>query len=337
MIQADFLLKHHQAFSILFGFLLDCLFGDPHFFPHIVRFMGKEISFLEKLLLNKKNTPFIQRFKGFFLVLIVIFTAFIVPQGIFFLAKKISGFFCLGLESFFCYQCIAARSLFSESMKVASELNHGSLDSARKALSMIVGRDTNVLDKKGVAKAAVETVAENTNDGVIAPLFYMILFGASGAIIYKAINTMDSMIAYKNEKYIHFGFFAAKLDDLANFLPARLSAVLMILASACLSLLPLKAKIHFLNAIKIFSRDRYKHASPNSAQTESVCAGALGVRLAGDAIYEGILEKKEFIGDELREIESKDIFLANLLMYLTTILLLAGSLTVKIMLRYTFL
>ncbi|MBR4600024.1 MAG: cobalamin biosynthesis protein CobD [Treponema sp.] len=230
-----------------------------------------------------------------------------------------------------CYQCIAARSLCHESMKVYHKLKKGSLEEARKAVSMIVGRDTDILDEKGVAKAAVETVAENTSDGVVAPIFYMALFGACGGMVYKAINTMDSMIAYKNEKYLHFGFFAAKVDDLANLIPSRLSALLMIFSSLILSLWPARPRFNAKNAAKIFIRDRYKHASPNSAQTESVMAGSLGLRLAGDTVYGGVIEKKEFIGDGTREIEAKDIIRSNILMYAT------GLNTVFLALLYNFL
>jgi len=214
-----------------------------------------------------------------------------------------------------CWQILAARQLFREGKKVERALEAGDTEKARYAVSMIVGRDTNVLDENGICRAAVETVAENTSDGVIAPLCWMIFFGAAGGFFYKSINTMDSMLGYKNEKYLYFGRAAAKTDDVVNYLPARLSALLMI--AAC-PLCGLDGK----NAARIFRRDRYKHASPNSAQTESVCAGALRVRLAGDAVYGGVVHKKEFIGDPLREIEPKDITRAGRLMYAASALTL---------------
>lgn len=319
MLNLDFIYAHHIAVSLLAGFLLDCLLGDPHFFPHPVRFMGKMISFFEKRLRNPQNSPKIQKFKGLILVLALILASFSLPYAILFVAKLVSPILFLAIESLMCYQCIASRSLCHESMKVYHKLKNGSLEEARNAVSMIVGRDTDVLDEKGVAKAAVETVAESTNDGVVAPVFYMALFGACGGMVYKAINTMDSMIAYRNEKYLYFGFFAAKVDDLANLIPARLSAILMIFSSLLLSLFPAKPRLNAKNAAKIFLRDRYKHASPNSAQTESVMAGALGLRLAGDTVYGGVTEKKDFIGDKLREIEAKDIVRSNLLMYATSV------------------
>lgn len=315
----DFILTHHTGFSLLAGFLLDCLLGDPHFFPHPVRFMGKFIFFLEKRLRNPENSPKVQKFKGLVLVLALILASFSLSYAILFAAKAFSPLLFLSVESLMCYQCIAARSLCHESMKVYHKLKKGSLEEARKAVSMIVGRDTDILDEKGVAKAAVETVAENTSDGVVAPIFYMALFGSCGGMVYKAINTMDSMIAYKNEKYLHFGFFAAKVDDLANLLPSRLSALLMIFSSLILSLWPERLRFNAKNAAKIFIRDRYKHASPNSAQTESVMAGSLGLRLAGDTVYGGVIEKKDFIGDGTREIEAKDIIRSNILMYATSL------------------
>lgn len=316
----DFLLSHHVAFSLLAGFFLDCILGDPHSFPHPVRFMGCLIAFLEKKLNKSSDSAKKQRFKGFLLVIILVSASFLLPFGILFVTRLLHPLLFLTVESIFCYQCIAARSLCHESMKVYKALKICDLPAARKDLSMIVGRDTDILDEKGVARAAVETVAESTNDGVVAPIFFMALFGSPGAFVYKAINTMDSMIAYKNERYLNFGFFAAKLDDMANFIPARLAALFMIFASFILSLIPSKKRFSFRNAVRIFIRDRYKHASPNSAQTESVMAGALGLRLAGDTVYGGKVEKKEFIGDKTREIEDKDISRANLLMYGTTVL-----------------
>ena len=315
----DFILSHHRAFSLLTGFFLDTLLGDPHFLPHPVRLMGKFIAFLEKRLNKASDSAKLQRFKGFLLVFFVVTVSFSLSFMILFACKRIYPILFLSIESLMCYQCIAAKSLCHESMKVCHALKICDLSGARKSVSMIVGRDTDILDERGVAKAAVETVAENTNDGVIAPLFFMTILGASGAMAYKAVNTLDSMIAYKNARFRNFGFFAAKLDDFANFIPARISAILMILAAL---LLP---GFNSKNAVKIFFRDRLKHASPNSAQTESVCAGALGIQLAGNTVYGGITEEKEFIGDKTREIEEKDIFRANVLMYATTILALILS------------
>ena len=198
----------------------------------------------------------------------------------------------------------------TESMKVYKQLSEHDLCGARKAVSMIVGRDTECLDEEGVAKAAIETVAENASDGVIAPMLYLALFGPVGGFFYKAVNTMDSMVGYKNDRYHAFGTAAAMLDDVVNFIPARISAMLMIL-SCCF----LGNEFDQKNAMKIFKRDRYQHASPNSAQTEAACAGALGIRLAGDASYFGRIVKKPYIGDPLRAVETEDIRRANRLLY----------------------
>lgn len=325
----NFLLSHHIAFSVLGGFLLDCILGDPHCFPHPVRFMGNLISFLEKRLNKSSDSARIQVLKGILLVFVLILTSCTVPLLILFVCRQVHAVLFLIAESVMCWQCIAAKSLCVESMKVYHELKKDDLKAARNAVSMIVGRDPDVLDEAGVAKAAVETIAENTSDGVVAPIFFMILFGAAGGMVYKAINTMDSMIAYKNERFRNFGFLAAKLDDFVNLIPARISAVLMIFATLILSVLPFKTKFDAKNALKIFLRDRYKHSSPNSAQTESVAAGALGLQLAGDTVYEGKIEKKEYIGEKLREIENKDVVRANILMYVTTLLMTAISVLVR--------
>jgi adenosylcobinamide-phosphate synthase len=207
-------------------------------------------------------------------------------------------------------------------MKVYSAIKIKDTEKARKAVSMIVGRDTQCLDESGIIKAAVETVAENTSDGVTAPIMYMSLGGAVFGFIYKAVNTMDSMIGYKNDKYINLGRFAAKLDDAFNFIPSRLTAAVMILSAYILGM-------NGKNAFRIWKRDRRKHASPNSAQTEAVCAGALEIRLAGDAYYFGKLHKKEYIGDDIRPIENEDIRRANRLMYCTSSIVLIVSVSIR--------
>ncbi|WP_125140204.1 adenosylcobinamide-phosphate synthase CbiB [Clostridium transplantifaecale] len=295
--------------SILTGFILDAVFGDPHFFPHPVRAIGWLINRLE----NGIRTLFPGTEKGelaggaVFAVLVPAVTA--LAAALLLAAAKAAGdavlFFA---ESVLVYFLLAARSLRDESMKVYHSLKKGDVEEARYNVSMIVGRDTSVLDEAGIARAAVETVAENTSDGVIAPLFFLALGGPVLGWAYKAVNTMDSMVGYKNEKYLFFGRAAARFDDLVNFIPARLSAVLMIGAA-------LIGRMDFQNAVRIFRRDRFNHKSPNSAQTEAVCAGALCIRLAGDAWYFGELCKKPFIGDDIRPVEQDDIKKANRLMY----------------------
>lgn len=303
------------ALSILIGFLIDCLLGDPHGLPHPVVLIGKLISFLEKFfrrLLPKTIAG--ERAAG---GLIWIFTAgisFLVPWGILHLCGLVSPWLTLAVQSIMCWQIIAPRSLRDESMKVYTALKTGTIADARRAVSMIVGRDTEQLDAPAVARAAVETVAENASDGVIAPLLFLALGGAPMGFFYKAVNTMDSMLGYVEPPYKNVGCIPAKLDDVFNFIPARLSALLMLCAGALCGM-------NVKNGWKIFRRDRYNHASPNSAQTESVCAGLLGLRLAGDASYHGVLHKKKYIGDALREITPEDIPASCKLMYVTTVLM----------------
>lgn len=295
--------------SILTGFILDAVFGDPHFFPHPVRGIGWLINRMEKGI--RTLFPKTERGElaggGIFAVLVPAVTALAVMFLL--AAAKTAGALALFLlESVLVYFLLAARSLRDESMKVYRSLKKGDVEEARHNVSMIVGRDTKALDAAGIARAAVETVAENTSDGVIAPLFFLALGGPVLGWAYKAVNTMDSMVGYKNERYLFFGRAAARLDDLVNFIPARLSAVLMMGAA-------LIWRMDFKNAVRIFRRDRFNHKSPNSAQTESVCAGALCIRLAGDAWYFGELCKKPFIGDDIRPLEREDIRRANRLMY----------------------
>lgn len=300
---------------MIIGFIIDIFLGDPYTLPHPVRLIGTLISRLERYVRSRfKNL----RTGGFFLALTVIFLSSGIPFACLFIAYKISNVFGIAVESVFCYYLIAARCLQKESMKVYRAISENDTEKARKAVSMIVGRDTDVLDEKGIIKAAVETVAENTSDGVTAPMMYISAGGAALGFLYKAVNTMDSMIGYKNEKYADIGRFAARLDDLLNYIPSRLTALAMILSAY---LLRLDGK----NAFHIWKRDRRKHASPNSAQTESVCAGALDIRLAGDAYYFGELHKKEFIGDDIRPPESEDIRRANRLMYCTSVIVLIIS------------
>lgn len=300
--------------ALCIGFFMDLCFGDPHWLYHPVRFIGNLISKMEKILRsilpkNKKA----ELIGGGILVVSVIFLSTMIPYVVLAISGFVHPVLKLILESIMCYQLLATKALKDESMKVYYELKKGNINGARNAVSMIVGRDTASLTEEGIAKAAVETVAENTSDGIIAPMLFMAIGGAPLGFFYKAVNTMDSMVGYKNDKYLYFGRVAAKLDDILNYIPARISAYLMILASAILGM---DAK----NAYKIFKRDRYNHASPNSAQTESVCAGALNVQLAGDAYYFGKLYKKKFIGDAIRKISFEDIRLANRLLYGTAVL-----------------
>lgn len=303
------MIYHISAF--FFGFILDMIFGDPQGFPHPVRLMGGLISALEKRLLDMGNrNPDRELKNGKLLAAAVLLSVYAVSSAVFIAAYFAHPIFGACAEAFMTYQILAAKGLKSESMKVFDRLERDDLSGARKEVSMIVGRDTDNLDAEGVTKAAVETVAENTSDGVVAPMLYCAVGGPVLGLMYKAVNTMDSMIGYKNDKYLYFGRAAAKMDDAANFIPARISAVFMLFSAFI-------GGFDFKNALRIYKRDRLKHSSPNSAHTEAVCAGALGVRLAGDAVYFGKTVKKPFIGEALRKIEPKDIRRANRLMYFT--------------------
>lgn len=312
----------YHIFAFIAGFVLDLLIGDPHFIPHPVRLIGSFISFLDKRLncddgynISEKKLNLIKYKRGMLLAFTVIFATFAISVIIIVAAYSINLYAGVIAEAVMTWQILATKCLRVESMRVYDALRTDGVDAGRRAVSMIVGRDTSVLDAAGVTRAAVETIAENTSDGVIAPMLYTAIGGPVLGFVYKAVNTMDSMLGYKNDKYMYFGRFAARLDDVVNFIPARISAYLMI-AAAFIGGRQFDGK----NAYRIFKRDRFNHASPNSAQTESVCAGALRVQLAGDAVYFGKLVKKKYIGDGLREIEYEDIKRANRLMYITAFL-----------------
>ena len=302
--------------ALCVGFALDTLLGDPPDLPHPVRWIGKLIEFEEGILRKAlPATPRGERIAGALMVVDVVQTSAIATWALCKLAERIHPGLRFAVESLICYQMLAARSLRDESMKVHTALTEGTLDDARQAVSMIVGRDTDCLDEAGVARAAVETVAENASDGVIAPLLYGGLAGAPGIVLYKAVNTMDSMVGYKNERYRYFGTAAAKVDDVLNYVPARLSGLIMAAAAEI-------AGFDGEGALRIFKRDRKNHTSPNSAHTEAACAGALGIQLGGGNYYFGEYVEKPTIGDDMRPVEVEDIPRANRLMYAASALTL---------------
>lgn len=312
--------------AVLGGFLLDAVFGDPAWLPHPVVLMGRCITALENHLRTAlPKTPQGELVGGGVVAAALPLGTLAVTGLACHLAAALRPALGLALQMFWCAQALAAKGLVQESRNVYRELVKGDLPAARRAVARIVGRDTQALTAEGVTKAAVETVAENASDGVIAPLFYMLIGGAPLALTYKAINTMDSMLGYKNEKYLYFGRCAAKLDDAANWLPSRLAALLWVAAAA---LTGNSAR----GAWRIWRRDRHNHASPNSAQTESACAGALGVQLAGPAYYFGEYYDKPTIGDPLRPIEPQDILRANRMMYAESVLALVIGLAVRLLL-----
>ena len=321
------------------GFALDAALGDPRGWPHPVRLIGKQIELEEKILRRyvlgelenaPESWPFgrekTERLCGYVITADVTLLAPIATWALLRVCNRFSPWLALAAESFLCYQLLAARSLRDESMTVHDALVAGDLPAARKACGMIVGRDTDVLDEEGVAKAAVETVAENASDGVIAPLLFMGMGGAPAAMMYKAVNTLDSMIGYKNDRYLNMGRAAAKLDDVFNFVPARVSGALM---CAGAKLAGFDAK----RAWATFKRDRLNHTSPNSAHTEAACAGALGVQLGGGNVYFGEYVEKPTIGDATRAVEAADIVRANKLMYATAALGLGVAMLIGLLKR----
>ena len=314
--------------ALILGFFLDLLIGDPHGIPHPVVYIGKLIDVTEKGM--RKMFPKTVRgenFAGAAVWLIVVTVSAGIPLLVLHLAYGANCWLGLLLETILCAQILATKSLKTESMKVYQALQTGDLSKARYAVSMIVGRDTQYLDEAGVTRAAVETVAENTSDGIIAPMLFLAIGGAPLGLFYKAVNTMDSMLGYVEMPYKNVGLVPAKMDDVFNYIPARISAFLMLAAGGFLGM-------DVKNGWKIFKRDRYNHSSPNSAQTESVCAGLLGLRLAGDAWYHGVLHKKKFIGDPIRQIVPEDIPLACRLLYVTAFLGLLVFCAVKLFILF---
>lgn len=317
-------------YSVALGFLIDLAIGDPACLPHPICAIGKLITASESMLRSKlPHTEQGLLTGGVLLWLCVVLPAFFVPLALLMLVRLLNFWLFFALQTVFCWQIFATKSLKTESMRVFHALNEKNLPDARKYVSFIVGRDTQNMTEEQVTRATVETIAENATDGVVAPMFYMLLGGPALGFLYKAVNTLDSMVGYKNDKYLYLGRFSARMDDAFNFIPARLTALVMILSAFI-------AGFNGKNAWKIFVRDRFNHKSPNSAQTESVCAGALGVQLAGNAYYFGKLTVKPTIGDALRQIENQDIARANRMLYLASALalLLCGGLRLVIFLSF---
>ena len=313
------------AFSILIGFLLDCIFGDPRRLPHPICLIGNFINLMEKVL--RRAFPKSERGElagGAVLAAAVPAAAFGVSFMILRLCEAVNPVLKFAVETFFCYQIFAAKSLKDESMRVYRYVEAGDIENSRKYLSWIVGRDTKELSFEKIDKAVVETVAENTSDGVVAPLIFMAAGGAPLAFLYKGVNTLDSMVGYKNDRYLYFGRASAKLDDLLNFIPARLTGLAMCLGTFFTGL-------DWRTAFRIYRRDRKNHSSPNSAHPESACAGALNIQLGGDAYYFGKLYRKKTIGDDIRPVNSGDIKLAIRLMYAASVICLVFALAARIL------
>lgn len=287
---------------------MDLIIGDPHSMPHPIRLIGRWISFLEnKIYRDNKKV-------GMLLVLLVAIPSATIAFILTVLAYRISMYVGIIIEAILSFYCLATKSLAAESGMVIKSLENEGIPSARKSLSMIVGRDTNNLAEEEIIKAAVETVAENTSDGVVAPLLYLCIGGPTLGFLYKAVNTMDSMVGYKNDKYSNFGFFAAKTDDVFNYIPSRVCAILIIVSAFLLN------GFSGPNAYRIWKRDRYNHKSPNSAQSESAYAGAMGLKLAGGAFYFGKWVDKPFIGDEINSIKRDDVKRSHCILFMTSVL-----------------
>ncbi len=325
----------YHTIALVSAVILDLIIGDPGWLFHPIRLIGKMIAAFEKMFLkadadNKRNTAS-EVIKGAMMWILVVLITVIPVGAIMTLTYRVH--FVLGIIFEIILTCymLAARSLYNESMKVYKDLDKNDIEEARNDLSMIVGRDTKALDEAGIIRASVETVAENTSDGVIAPLLYAMIGGPIAVYLYKAVNTMDSMVGYRNERYEYFGKMPARMDDIFNFIPSRLSAIGMIISAFIAGII--SKTYSGASALKVWFRDKRAHTSPNSAQTESACAGALGIRLGGPSYYGGVLKEKPYIGDDARSIENDDIKRANVLMYLCEILFVIGF--VLIMLKAT--
>ena len=313
--------------AVLLGFLLDWIFGDPQKLPHPICAVGKLVSLSEKLLRRIfPKTPRGLTAAGVFLWIIVCGVSFAVPFFLLRWLRDVNFWLSFGVEALLCWTLFARKSLADAGVHVYSALDE-SLDAGRKAVAMYVGRDTAALDKEGVIKAAVETVAENTTDGVVSPMIFMLIGGAPLGFLYKAVNTLDSMVGYHNDKYEYLGKFSARMDDVFNFIPARLTAACMIAGAGMLHL-------DNRNALRIYRRDRGGHKSPNAGQTESVCAGALHVQLGGDASYFGKTVKKAAFGDPDREINRGDILRSIDLMTAASVLALALCAMIRLILDW---
>lgn len=297
--------------ELTIGFILDLLIGDPNNPFHPVRGIGLLASKLEtifrKLLKNSLKIA------GLIVWMITIILTFAITYGIIFVCMKINKYLGVIVQGIIIYFCISAKGLVVEGYKVIKYLNEGNIEKSRKQLSYIVGRDTESLDSKGITRAVIETIAENMSDGVIAPILFAGIFGAAGSMAYKAVNTMDSMFGYKNEKYIKFGYFPAKLDDLFNYIPARVTGIFIIISSFFL-------KRDYKNSFKIYKRDRYNHTSPNSAHPEAAMAGALDIQLGGANYYFGKIVEKPVIGDKIKEIEINDVKKTAEILYLSAVM-----------------
>lgn len=304
------------------AYLLDLLFGDPANLPHPVRYIGKLIQFLENKLLNLNDSEENQRTKGIFLVIGTVGSVFVFYTVLIKGAGLIHPWLASGLEIFVLYQMLATKCLAFEGMRIFKALHSDNLEEARTLIGYLVSRETAQMSEEDIIKATIETVTENIIDGVVAPMCFAVLGGAPLGMAYKAANTLDSMVGYKNDKYTHFGWASAKFDDVLNWLPARLTGLLVILAAALLGM-------DYKRAYYILIRDRNNHASPNSPFAEAPAAGALGIQLGGRATYFGVVYDKPTFGDAVKPIRAEHIQKSVTLLYATSAIALVALTVIK--------
>ena len=312
-----------NSLILLCSFILDVMVGDPEWLPHPVRLIGKAINLLDRHLYRDTDENKTKLLKGLLLTLAITASTGIISFFLLYMCFSINRLVGLLASIIMSTYCLAAHDLKKAAIEIYEKIVAGDLPGARKAVGMIVGRDTDDLSEHDVIKATIESVSENLSDGVIAPAFFIFLLGPIGGLIYKSINTLDSMVGYKNSRYLYFGRASARLDDTCNYIPSRLSAFLVIIASSLI-------KCDFAHAVIIWKRDRLKHSSPNSAQTESAMAGALGIQLGGPASYFGKIVKKPYLGDIKHDIIADDIKKACRIMYTASFLFVAITFVISL-------
>ncbi|MBI4222562.1 MAG: cobalamin biosynthesis protein CobD [Planctomycetes bacterium] len=306
------------------AFVLDCAIGDPQWSYHPMRLIGRSIEGMEYLV---RKLPIPERVSGILLAMIIVSGTYLVTHAVVILSRQWSALSEIIIGAVIIYFAISVKSLADESKKIMTALKENDLMKARKALSLIVGRDTANLSQEQIVRACVETIAEGSVDGVLSPLFYAFIGGPSAAMAYKAVNTLDSMVGYKSEKYVRFGWASARLDDLANYIPARVSAVLIPIASFLCG-------CGFKGSLRIAFQDGRKHESPNSGIPEAAIAGALGVQLGGESMYQGEFVEKPFIGNAKNLLTIESIDTAIKIMYVASILFMVCGIGVILCLKY---
>lgn len=315
---------HISLIQIAVAYILDLAIGDPQWSCHPVRLIGRSIEGMEFIL---RRLPIPERMGGILLTIIIVLGTYLSTYAVVLVAREWC-FLCEGvIGAGIIYFTVSIKSLADEAKKVMTSLKENDLITARLALSQIVGRDTAHLSEEQIVRACIETVAEGSIDGVMSPLFYSFVGGPTAAMAYRAVNTLDSMVGYKNEKYIRFGWASARLDDIANFIPARICAVLIPTASFLCG-------CGFIRSLRIAFRDGRKHESPNSGIPEAAMAGALRVQLGGPSAYQGEIIEKPFIGDAQNQLTLKSIDIAVKIMYVTSLLFLISGIGVLVCLKY---